>query len=85
MDVREIICGLARILREELALPVSDDVSENAALEDIGVDSIIMMSLWVYAEEKFMFETDEDALVGDGLITIGDVAKYIQSKIGCKE
>lgn len=85
MDVREIICGLARILREELALPVSDDVSEDAALEDIGVDSIIMMSLWVYAEEKFMFETDEDALVGDGLITIGDVAKYIQSKIGCKE
>lgn len=85
MNKNEIMVELTGILQEDLALELPADFSENTLLTELGVDSITMMSLWVYAEEKFLYETDEDALVGDQFETIGDIAEYILNKISTKE
>jgi len=81
MNINEITTGLINILKNELQLPVPEDADGQTWLVDIGVDSMAMMSLWVYAEEKFFYETDEDALVGDQFKSIGDIAEYILKKL----
>jgi acyl carrier protein len=81
MSVNEIIIELADIIEKELNIAVPEDVNRQTLLSELGIDSIAMMALWVYAEEKFSYETDEDALVGDQVNSIGDIAEYIHKKI----
>lgn len=52
-------------------------LEKDTQLLAIGIDSIALMSLLVYIEEEFDFESGEDALLGDKFHTIGDVATYI--------
>ena len=81
MKKEEIMDTLIKILKDDIELEIPACVMDETTLDELGLDSISMMSLWVYAEEHFSYETDEDALVGDQFITIGDIAEYIEKKI----
>ena len=81
MTVQEIDKELLNIIKEELKIEIQDGLSNQAKLLEMGIDSISMMALWVYAEERFSYETDEDALVGEQFKYLNDIAEYIYSKI----
>ena len=81
MNFQEVFDQLVGIIQEDLQISIQSDIKEDTSLKELGIDSIAMMALWVYAEEKFQYETDEDALVGDQFNSIGDIANYIHQKI----
>ena len=81
MNFEIIMNKLNTIIKNELELGMHEALEKDTQLLAIGIDSIALMSLLVYIEEEFDFESGEDALLGDKFHTIGDVATYILSKI----
>ena len=76
MNFETIMNKLNTIIKNELELGMHEALEKDTQLLAIG-----LMSLLVYIEEEFDFESGEDALLGDKFHTIGDVATYILSKI----
>lgn len=40
-----------------------------------------MMTLWVFIEEKFHFNVDEDVLISTRFIDVNDIVNYVDEKI----
>ncbi len=71
----EILAGLAEIVAEETGLPAESVTLESTFADDLDIDSLSMMTIMTYAEEKFEVRIpDEDAT---GLSTVGDAVSYI--------
>jgi len=81
MEKQEIIKQLKDIINNELELGIGADMNETTGLLEIGIDSIALMSLFVYTEERFNFVVGEDALLGKNLHSLGDIAEYISSRV----
>lgn len=81
MIIQEIIAEIAGILTEKLNLEPGVAITEESRLLELGVDSIALMTLWVYLEEKFSFTAEEDVLFTAVFETIGDVARYVSLKV----
>lgn len=74
-DTTEILAGLAEIVAEETGLPAEQVVLEANFTDDLDIDSLSMMAIITYAEEKFDVRIpDEDAT---SLKTVGDAVSYI--------
>jgi acyl carrier protein len=52
---------VVQLLHEELVF--TDDVDFDASIDSLGIDSIQLMQLFVYLEERFEFEFKEDAMI----------------------
>lgn len=64
------------LLIEELSVN-PDDIKPDAALEsDLGINSLELADLVFLCEEKFSVQIDDDDY--KKLITVGDVAKYLE-------
>ena len=71
----EILAGLAEIVAEETGLPAEQVTPEASFADDLDIDSLSMMTIMTYAEEKFEVRIpDEDAT---GLVTVGDAVTFI--------
>lgn len=71
----EILAGLAEIVSEETGLPVESVKPESTFADDLDIDSLSMMTIMTYAEEKFDVRIpDEDAT---SLSTVQDAVNYI--------
>ena len=67
---------LKSILVEELSLN-ADDITPDAELaNDLGINSLELADLVIICEDTYGVEFDEDDI--HGLITVGDVAKYLE-------
>ena len=81
MTMQEILAGITGIMSEKLNLDPGIAITEESRLLELGIDSIALMTLWVYLEEKFNFTAEEDVLFTAVFETIGDIAKYVSLKV----
>ncbi|AJQ26588.1 acyl carrier protein [Pelosinus fermentans] len=81
MSLKEVVNQLENIIREELRLGEGMKITYDTTLEEIGVDSITMMQLLVFIEERFGFEFGEDALLRGNMMCIHDLVDYILPRI----
>ncbi|HEX3043741.1 MAG TPA: phosphopantetheine-binding protein [Bacillota bacterium] len=80
MTIQEIVTEISGIMAEKLNMDPGVVVTAETRLLDLGIDSIALMTLWVYLEEKFNFTAEEDVLFTAVFETIGDIANYVSSK-----
>lgn len=75
MTESEILAGLAEIVAEETGLPAEQVTPEASFADDLDIDSLSMMTIMTYAEERFEVRIpDEDAT---GLATVQDAVDFI--------
>ena len=58
MEKKTIESTILNIISEELDIDSDLNVELVSKLESVGIDSIAMMTLWVFIEEKFHFNVD---------------------------
>ena len=71
----EILAGLAEIVNEETGVEVEDVQLDKSFTEDLGIDSISMMTIVVNAEEKFEVTIPDEEV--KNLKTVGDAVEFI--------
>lgn len=81
MEKRIIEETILYLIKEELEIGFSQEVELESKLTSIGVDSIAMMTLLVFIEERFNFTVDEDALISNRFKTVNDIVNYVDEKI----
>lgn len=82
MTLQAITKKLIHIIKKDVEIRIEENIESETVLLEVGVDSIAMMTIWVYAEEQFGFTAGEEALMGDDkFITVRDIACYIQSQL----
>ena len=75
LDSNEILAGLAEIVAEETGLPAESVTPESTFTDDLDIDSLSMMTIMTYAEEKFGVRIpDEEAT---SLKTVQDAVDFI--------
>jgi acyl carrier protein len=75
VSVHEEICEL---VASRLGLDREEVVPDARILEDLGADSLDVVELVMALEERFdLVVPDEDV---EGLLTIGDVAAYVEKR-----
>lgn len=81
MTMETIVAQVAGILAEKMDIGQGMTVTGETSLLELGLDSIALMTLWVYVEEHFNFVAEEDVLFTTVFENIGDIAKYISTKV----
>lgn len=71
--------ALKEIVAEQLNVPVTDLTEETEFMNDLGADSLDLFELAMAMEEKFEIEIPSEDL--SNIISVGDAAKYIESKL----
>ena len=64
MSTQKIVEVIANIIVEKLNLSRDIPITAETGIIELGLDSIAMMTLWVYLEDHYGFEADEDVIVG---------------------
>ena len=77
LNRKEIEDKVIELVTETLALESPAKLEDNFQ-EDLGADSIDMVTLLVNFESEVSGEIDDDAL--DGKMTLGDVVNFIEAK-----
>jgi acyl carrier protein len=76
MNEEEIREGLADILQEVAGLPPAEVEMDKSFVNDLDVDSLLMVEVVVAAEERFGVSISEDDLKEGS--TVGDLVRIIQ-------
>ena len=75
LNEAEILAGLAEIVAEETGLPAEQVTPEASFADDLDIDSLSMMTIMTYAEERFEVRIpDEEAT---SLSTVQDAVDFI--------
>jgi len=70
---------VANLIAEQLDADVSEITPETSMMKDLQADSLDAVEIIMALEDEFEIEiSDEDA---EGFGNIGDIVKYIESKI----
>ena len=70
---------LKQVLEEDFF--VADEITpESRFIEDLGLDSLLVMQLLLQMEEKYGITIDGEEI--EGIETIGDAVKLLEGKIG---
>ncbi|GIO13726.1 hypothetical protein J19TS2_32810 [Cohnella xylanilytica] len=69
------------ISRPELAA----EFAEHTALEEVGIDSVLMVSLMVQLEQKFDIFYEDDELTSDNFATVGIIVERLMKKLSVAE
>ena len=79
MDSEEVFDKVKEVAVEQLGVAESSVLPETSFIDDLGADSLDIVELIMALEEEFDTEIpDSDA---EMLITVGDVAGYIQNNM----
>ena len=68
---------IAAYLAEQLAIPVGD-IRPDTSFDDLGIDSLDTVEMIMDLEE----ELGVDIEIDDQITTVGELASYVDSKIG---
>lgn len=60
MNNQAIISCIVKIMQEELGIYPNEQINETMRLDDLGIDSIGLMTLSVYLEESFEIDISSD-------------------------
>ena len=71
---------VAQMIAKQLKMDVSEITPDKRLVEDLKADSANVMVLIMDLEDQFNMTVDDSAITT--LKTVGDVAKYIESKKG---
>ncbi|MBQ9264850.1 MAG: acyl carrier protein [Clostridia bacterium] len=71
---------VAQMIAKQLKMDVSEITPDKRLVEDLKADSANVMVLIMDLEDTFNMTVDDSAITT--LKTVGDVAKYIESKQG---
>ena len=69
---------IKELLVEELSIKADDITPEAELVSDLGINSLELAELALRCDEEFGVEIDDDDI--HRLITVGDVASYIEEK-----
>jgi acyl carrier protein len=72
---QQILEGLTELVTEETGLPAADISPEKNFVDDLGIDSLSMMTIVVNAQDQFDVEIPDDAVTE--LKTVADAVDYI--------
>ena len=72
---QQILEGLTELVTEETGLPAADIAPEKSFVEDLGIDSLSMMTIVVNAQDQFDVEIPDDDVAA--LKTVADAVDYI--------
>lgn len=76
MSKLEVIDFIIKIFNEELEIIIEEDISLTSNLEELGIDSIGLMTLGVYLEENFHIDIS-DRLYMDNPKFVGDIVNIV--------
>lgn len=80
MAREEVVSALKEVLVDRLKVE-ADTITEEANLfEDLGLDSIDLMTVVMAIEEKFSIEVSDDEL--EDVTTLGQAADLLTTKVG---
>ena len=71
----EILAGLAEIVAEETGLPAEQVTPEASFADDLDIDSLSMMTIMTYAEEKFEVRIPDEGATS--LSSVQDAVDFI--------
>ena len=83
MDLQETLCNIIRDVLENKE--IDDKKIKEQQLINLGLNSISFIKMVVKIESEFDIQYDDEMLLIDKLNTLGDLSKYIQSKIDMRE
>ncbi|MDO5700014.1 MAG: acyl carrier protein [Bowdeniella nasicola] len=72
----DILSGLAEIVTEETGVPAEEVQLDKSFADDLDIDSLSMMSICTFAEEKFDVRIPDEEL--QNLVTVQDAVSYIE-------
>jgi acyl carrier protein len=76
----EILDRLKAVIAEQFSVTEDSIDMDTSFTDDLGADSLDFVELTMAIEEEFnLSETDEEVL--NKLVTVGDVFRYISSKL----
>lgn len=78
-DKNEILAALTEIVVEETGLPAEQVTLEANFTDDLDVDSLSMMTIITYAEEKFDVRIPDEQATA--LKTVGDAVDFIAAAV----
>ena len=70
---------LKAIIVDQMGVNPDEITMDTDIIKDLSCDSLDMVEMLMTVESKYGFEVDDSDV--SGLATIGDVVKYIESKI----
>lgn len=80
MNAAEAMEKVKKIIAEQLGVDEAEITNDSHFIDDLGADSLDTVELVMALEEEFGIEIpDEDA---EKIQTVGDVAKYIEERLG---
>ncbi len=71
----EILAGLAEIVAEETGIPADSVTMQATFTDDLDIDSLSMMTIMTYAEEKFSVRIPDEQATK--LVTVADAVEFI--------
>ena len=81
MTMEEIFKTMQDLIAEQFAIDADEISMDSSFVDDLGADSVDLVELVMAMEEEFdIGEIDEEDL--DGLKTVGDCVRYLNSKLG---
>lgn len=72
----EILAGLAEIVNEETGVSPDEVQLDKSFADDLDIDSLSMMSICTFAEEKFDVRIPDEEL--QNLVTVNDAVSFIE-------
>lgn len=76
----EVVTALKETLVERLKVEASTITEEANLFEDLGLDSIDLMTVVMAVEEKFSIEVSDEEL--EDVTTLGQAADLLSAKVG---
>ena len=76
----EVVTALKETLVERLKVDASTITEEANLFEDLGLDSIDLMTVVMAVEEKFSIEVSDEEL--EDVTTLGQAADLLSAKVG---
>ena len=67
------------VLVSKLQLNENEITPDSELVNDLGINSLELADLVMECEEEFHIEIDDNAI--RGFVTVGDVAKYLESVV----
>ena len=67
------------VLVSKLQLNENEITPDSALVNDLGINSLELADLVMECEEEFDIEIDDNSI--RGFVTVGDVAKYLESVV----
>lgn len=83
MTRAEILAGIAEVARDELELDPAAILPEARLVEDLGLDSLRLLTLAAEVENRFRvaLEPEDDA----SIVTVGDLVAALERRLALRD